>query len=112
MVTEVFPAQVPFVGLSPVIVGAPVDKYWNWSCVTALEVPLFVVTRTSIIPIEPLGATASISESETKLKLVALVLPNLTAVAPVKPAPLITTFWPPAAAPVPGLTPAIVGTGP
>jgi hypothetical protein len=41
-----------------------------------------------------------------------LVVPNLTALAPVKPEPVMTTLWPPAVAPVLGLTAVTDGAAP
>ena len=53
-----------------------------------------VVTVTSAIP-EPAGEVAVILISELTVKLVAAVEPNLTAVAPVNPVPVIVTVVPP-----------------
>ncbi len=48
---------------------------------------------------EPAGETAVIWVSELTTKLAAAVPPKLTAVAPVKPVPVMTTLVPPAARP-------------
>jgi hypothetical protein len=73
-------------------------------------VPDGVVTVTSTVPV-PAGETAVIELAELTVKLVALVAPNLTAVAPVKPLPLTVTVVPPACGPALGLTPLTVGGG-
>jgi hypothetical protein len=81
----------------------------NWSAVTIAEVPLFVVTRMSVVPAEPAGATAVIWLFESMLKLVAEIVPNLTAVAPKKSVPVTTMVCPPPVAPVAGPTAVTVG---
>ena len=55
------------------------------------------------------GAVAVIVVSLTTVKLVAAVVPKSTAVAPVKPVPVIVTKVPPAAGPLVGLRPVTVG---
>jgi hypothetical protein len=67
----------------------------NWSPEVAALVPPTVVTVTSTVPV-PAGETAVIELAELTVKLVALVAPNLTAFAPVKPVPLTVTVVPPA----------------
>ena len=47
--------------------------------------------------------------AELTVKLVALVVPNLTAVAPVRLAPVMVTWVPPAAGPLAGEIPVTVG---
>ncbi len=47
----------------------------------------------------PAGEVAVIEVAELTVKLVALVAPNFTAVAPVKPVPVTVTDVPPAAGP-------------
>ena len=59
--------------------------------------PPGVVTVMSTVPAEPAGAVAVIWVALLTVKLVALVAPNLTAVAPVKLVPVIVTVVPPAA---------------
>jgi hypothetical protein len=60
------------------------------SAVTAEDVPLAIVTRTSTCPmVELAGVVAVISVSLTTVKLVAAVPPMVTAVAPVKPVPVM-----------------------
>ena len=46
-----------------------------------------------------LGETAVIDVAESTVKLLALVVPKLTAVAPVKPVPVMITVLPPAGEP-------------
>jgi hypothetical protein len=70
----------------------------NWSAELVALVPLGVVTVTSTVPV-PAGETAVIEVSEMTLKLVALVEPNLTALAPVRLVPVMVTEVPPAAGP-------------
>jgi hypothetical protein len=74
--------------------------------VPAALVPLGPVTRTETLlpPIGPGGTTALITVSETTLNEVAAVKPKVTAVAFVKPKPLITAVFPPAIGPLVGLT--------
>src|SRR5438034_6633049 len=67
-------------------------------------VPAGVVTVTSTAPSAWAGATAVMVESLTAVKLAAAVVPNVTAVAPVKPEPVIVTAEPPAAGPACGAT--------
>jgi hypothetical protein len=50
--------------------------------------------------------------SETKARLLAAVAPNLTAVTPVNPHPLIVTLVPPEIEPSTGLTEVTVGAPP
>ena len=57
------------------------------------------VTLTSTVPGTPGGATAVICVAESTLKLVAAVVPKVTAVAPVRFSPVIVTAVPPAAGP-------------
>ena len=55
------------------------------------------------------GTVAVRELSERMVKLVAAVVPKLTAVAPVKPLPVIVTVWPPAASPLVAVTPVTAG---
>ena len=74
------------------------------------DVPEAVVTVTLTVPAASAGSTAVICVAELTVKLVAAVLPNFTAVAPVKLVPVMTTVVPPAVGPVLGLTAVTVGT--
>jgi len=71
-------------------------------------VPPGVVTVTSTTPV-PTGEVALIVVALTKVKLVAAVVPNWTAVAPVKFVPVIVISVPPANGPDVGLRPVTVG---
>ncbi|GGO99706.1 hypothetical protein GCM10012280_66780 [Wenjunlia tyrosinilytica] len=75
---------------------------------TPLLVPPGVVTVTLTVP-EPAGAAVVIWVALTGVNDTD-VPPNLTALAPVKPMPVIVTGVPPAAGPLVGLTPVITGT--
>jgi hypothetical protein len=87
-------------------------RNWNLSPAEAALVPLNVVTVTSTVPAASAGLTAVICESETKVKLVAAGAPNLTAVAPVNPHPVMVTVVPPAVDPEAGITEFTVGAPP
>ena len=71
-------------------------------------VPPGVVTVTSTMPV-PAGAVAVTWVSEMTVTLVAGLGPKLTAVAPVKPEPVMVTTVPPAAGPEVGLMPVNAG---
>ena len=59
-------------------------------------VPPGVVTVTSTIPVVPAGgAVTVICVLLTTIKFVAVLVPNLTSVAPVKPVPVMVTLLPP-----------------
>ena len=61
--------------------------------------PPGVTTVTSTTPAAPAGLVAVIWVSELTVKLLAATVPKSTAVAPVKPVPVIVTVVPPAAGP-------------
>src|SRR6267378_4219967 len=82
----------------------------NWSAALAGVVPLGVVTITSTAPV-PGGETAAIDVGELTVKLLAPADPNLTAVAPMRPVPLMVTRVPPAPPPLLGLTLMSAGAG-
>jgi hypothetical protein len=109
IVTFVPPARGPWLGLTPVTVGAP---YWNWSCLEGALVPFAVVTVTITIPVVPAGDVATIEFTEFTVKPVASFDPNLTAMAPVKLVPVIVTAVPPAAGPFLGESFLTVGGAP
>jgi hypothetical protein len=67
------------------------------------DVPPVPVTLTETVPAEFAGDVAVIWVSLSTTK-VALAVPNVTPVAPVKPEPVTTTVVPPATGPLPGLT--------
>ncbi len=72
------------------------------------DVPPGVVTVTSTVPV-PAGLSAVIVVPLTTVRFVAGVVPKSTAVAPVKPVPVIVTRVPPAVEPLVGLRPVTVG---
>ena len=69
----------------------------------ALLVPAGVVTNTLATPALPAGVVAVIEVVLTTVTAVAAVPPMVTAVAPVKPKPVIVTDCPPATGPDDGL---------
>jgi hypothetical protein len=89
-----------------VVVGSSNRK---WSALDVADVPLGVVTVTSMVPEASAGATAVIAVSDTIVKLVAAVAPNVTALAPVKFVPVIVTTLPPLTDPSVALTALTVG---
>ena len=70
--------------------------------------PPVVVMRTSTVPV-PAGAVAVICVALLTVKPLAAVPPKVTAVAPVKPEPLMVTVVPPVLGPVVGEMPVTVG---
>ena len=70
--------------------------------------PPGVVTVTSTMPV-PAGLSAVILVALTTVTSVAAVVPKSTAVAPVKPVPVIVTDVPPATGPLVGLTAVTAG---
>ena len=82
----------------------------NWSAALVALVPPGVVTVTSTVPV-PAGAVALMLVALLTVKLEAAVVPNFTALAPVKPVPVIATEVPPVLGPELGLTPVTVGAG-
>jgi hypothetical protein len=82
----------------------------NLSAAEVSEVPPTVVTVTSTAP-APGGEVAVIDVAEFTVKLVALLAPNFTAVAPVKPVPVIATDVPPIAKPEVGAIDVTDGAG-
>ena len=64
----------------------------------------------STVPV-PAGLIAVIEVALLTVYEVAEVTPNLTAVAPVKPVPVIATLVPPVIRPLTGEIPVTVGTG-
>ena len=75
----------------------------------ALLVPLGVVTSTLAVPAPPAGVVAVIEVELTTVKLVAVALPIVTAVAPVKSVPVMVTACPPASGPDVALMDVTVG---
>jgi hypothetical protein len=110
IVTVVPPVANPERGVIPVTVGVGITK-WNVVCAVPVLVPSGVVTVTSSAPAASAGEVAVIDVSEFTTN-VAEVEPKSTAVAPVKPVPVIVTDVPPAVDPERGLIPVTVGAGP
>jgi len=79
------------------------------SAAEVADVPEGVVTVTSTIPAAWTGLVAVIEVALTTITPVAAVLPNFTAVAPVKLVPEIVTEVPPAIEPDAGEIPVMVG---
>lgn len=73
------------------------------------DVPPGVVTVTSTVPCASAGETAVIRVVESTTKLVASVPPKATALAPLRPVPLISTEVTPPTAPTAGLTAVTLG---
>ena len=83
----------------------------NWSAADVALVPPRVVTVISTIPAELAGEMAVIFVAEITVKPEALIIPNITVVAPVNPVPVIITVVPPAAGPDIGEMLVTAGTG-
>src|SRR5580692_5695585 len=97
IVTLVPPLSGPVFGLTPVTPGAAV--YVNSSADPPdAEVPPVVVTVMLTVP-DPPGDVAVILESELTVNSAGCPLPKSTAVAPVKPEPVIATDVSPASGP-------------
>ena len=80
----------------------------NWSAADVADVPPAVVTLTSTVPV-PAGDVAVIWVAELTVTPVAAVAPKVTAVAPVKPVPVIVTVEPPVCGPAVGESEVTVG---
>jgi hypothetical protein len=106
--TEVPPPAGPEVGLNELIVGAPTVEVVKVKSVAEDAVPELVVTETGTDPV-PAGLIAVIWVVEFTVKLVAAVLPNVTAVTPLKFVPVRTTEVPPPAGPEAGLNELMTG---
>ena len=106
IVTLVPPVAGPEVGERPVMVGAGTKV----KVPDEMPVPSSVVTLTVTAPV-PAGETAVIDVAELTVKLAAAVAPNVTAVAPVNPVPVIVTLVPPVAGPEVGVRPVMAGAG-
>ena len=93
-----------FVGADPgsftVKVGA--ETYVNLSPATIVLVPLGVVTLISTVLADRAGEVTVMVLSLVTCRPVPEVVPNLTAVAPVNPEPVMVTAVPPAAVPLAG----------
>ncbi len=107
MATLVPPAVGPLVGVMLVTVGAPTNV--NWSDGEVALVPPAVVTVTSTVAAPSAGEVAVMEVALFTVKLVAAVAPNFTAVAAVKPVPVMATLVPPAVGPLVGAMLVTVG---
>ena len=101
IVTNVPPPTGPAVGLKRVT-DTP---YVNTLAGDAGDVPVGVVTVTFTVPAVCAGLAAVIVVSLLTVKLAAGVVPKSTAVAPVKPLPVMVTNVPPPSEPAAGLNP-------
>ena len=76
---------------------------------TLIPAPVLIVTPTAPA-VAAAGLTAVMDVALFTVKLVAAVLPNVTAVAPVRPVPVIATVVPPASGPPAGFRPVTTGS--
>src|SRR2546427_11345060 len=107
-VAPLFPVSVNWLVLQPDI-DVTLAKV-NWSALEVALVPDAFVTVTSTVPAACAGVTASISVSDTTVKLAAAVAPNVTAELVLqKPEPVIETVVPPPSDPALGVTFVTVG---
>jgi hypothetical protein len=84
----------------------------NWSAgAFTTEVPPGAVTVTSTVAADSAGEMAVMDVAVLFESPVAATAPNFTAVAPVKPVPVMVTELPPEVGPELGLTPVTVGSG-
>ena len=107
MVTVVPPAVGPVVGTKLVIVGGAT----NLKVPGDVAVPPGVVSDTATVPAAWAGATALTVVGPVTVKLLADVVPNLTAVTPVRLVPVTVTVVPPVVGPAVGAMPVTVGAG-
>jgi hypothetical protein len=105
MMTLVPPAVGPLFGETEATVGAPMKVKAS----LAVPEPPVAVTPTSTVPAICAGVTAVIDVALVTVKLAAGNLPNVTAVVPVKPLPVIVTVVPPSVGPLFGETEVTVG---
>jgi len=84
----------------------------NLSADEVADVPLGAVTVTATVPAVPAGLVTVIDVALFTVNAVALVLPKVTLVAPVKPLPVIVTEVPPVVDPWLGATFVIMGADP
>ena len=107
MVTLVPPAIGPAVGETPVTAGAAVKV--KWSALEGAVAPPGVVTTTSTVPADAPGLVADIDVALLTVKLLAAVLPKVTALAEVRLVPVMVTLVPPLSGPEVGETAVTVG---
>jgi hypothetical protein len=75
----------------------------NWSAADVVLVPAEVVTVTSTVPAAPEGEVAVMEVAPLTVNVVAAVVPNFTAVAPEKLAPVMVMLVSPVVGPLVGL---------
>jgi hypothetical protein len=108
MVTDVPPLALPVGGVNDVMAGADATKV---NPPGAVAVPPPVVRLTLTGPATWASVTADTWVGLVTVKLAAAVAPKSTAVAPMKPLPLMVTALPPLVEPEWGLTVVMVGVG-
>jgi hypothetical protein len=96
IVTVVPPAVEPVLGATLSTAGVSLKR----SCLEIVLVPIGVVTVTYTVPAVSAGESAVIEVAELTVKLVALLEPKLTDVAPSRLEPVMVTAVPPAAGPL------------
>src|SRR5690242_20740127 len=109
IVTNVPPLTGPLFGVTPETVGVATNV--NWSLAVVTLAPPADMTVTSTVPAPTAGDAAVIDASPFTMKLAAGVPPKLTAVASVKPVPVIATIVLPLVGPTFGDTPVTLGVG-
>ncbi|MNM52521.1 hypothetical protein D3C81_636000 [compost metagenome] len=83
----------------------------NWFAGPVALVPPLAVTTTFTTPALPAGEVAVMVVALTTVTAKPLLLPNFSAVTPVKPVPVMVTAVPPLLGPVAGVTAVMVGGG-
>ena len=109
IVTAVPPPGEPVRGLTAVTLGAATNVKPSFALVALAPPPSSTVTST--VPAAAAGETAVIDVALVTVKLGAATDPNLTAVAAVKPVPVIVTLVAPEAGPLAGATAVTRATG-
>jgi hypothetical protein len=107
-VTVVVPLVVPVAGAKDVMVGTGAV---NLKSDKAVAVPPAVVALTVTVPATWGLVTALICVRLVTVKLLAVVVPNLTAVVLLRPVPVMVTVVVPEVVPVAGVNEVMVGTG-
>ena len=92
------------------VAGPETVVYVKWSAALVVLVPLGVVMVTSTVPGACAGAVVVICVALFTVSVVADVVPNFTAVAPVKLEPVMVTVVPPVCGPDVGAIPVTTGS--
>jgi hypothetical protein len=108
IVTVVPPSVEPLVGVNEVMVGAGTT---NVKLPEDVAVPPAVVTEMLTVPAACALVLATTLVVPVTEKLVAVVVPNLTEVAPFRLVPVMVTVVPPSVEPVVGVNEVIAGAG-